>query len=354
MRMPERRLFCPVCGRGTELLIEGLCPECFVKHHPMIELKKASVDIKICKKCGRLGYKKVWSDSEEELVNVLMKDLKYLVKPTGEIRSILLKPFLRRGFLQLTVVGKAHPALMQDYQEGYEIPVKLLYTICDACLGKISRSKRAIVQVRADKRELTVQEKNTVVEVLKRTGTIKNKGIDLSPWEVKEEAGGIDLYFSSIRAAREFISTLSNKIYFDVLETGKKLGVDSSGQEKIQVTFRLLLPEFCKGDIIMYKGRYYLVKEMDSKNVHLLNLDSFVTETQKLLKSFVSQTSTVARFSEIRKGIIIAIENEKVYVMDSDYRIHEVRASRARENFRLEEEIGIVFKGDKILLVPLK
>jgi nonsense-mediated mRNA decay protein 3 len=352
--MPERVLVCPICGARTERLIDGLCPDCYVKHHPMVEQKKAELTLKICKKCGRLGYKGSWSDTEEELLDQIRKDLKHIVKFRGEIRDIDIKIYPRQGSMQLTVTGKVHPEIQQFYQEEYEIPAKMEYTICDACLGRVSKAKRAIVQVRASNRELTQREKNILLGLLEQTASMKGKGTDLSPWQVKEESGGFDLYFSTISAAKEFVNNLSHKMYFDTLETGKKVGVDSSGQEKFQVTFRLLLPGFTKGDVIKYRDRYYLVKDIDSKRVFLLDLDSYVVESVVLLKSFISQTSTVARASEIQMGIIVAVENEKVYVMDKDYKVYEVNVKKSEGIFRIEDKVGILFHEGKIILVPLQ
>ncbi|ABL77863.1 NMD3 [Thermofilum pendens Hrk 5] len=345
------KILCPVCGKPTDRLIDGLCPECYRRSRRIMEPKRDALRVKVCRKCGRLYYKDEWLSSSEELAMSVEKDLPRLVKVRGELRSARVSLYIDKGFAEVHAVGRADSGIDFFYEETLRIPLKTEYSICDWCLGKVSKKKSAIVQVRASERELSNDEKKAVYKVLDELSSSGNA--EALPWDVKEEAGGLDLYFSSPRAAREVVRRLSERVYFEVLETSKKVGVDGSGHEKYQSTIRLLLPHIARGDVVLYRNEYFLVKDVDPKRVTLLNLSSYEKEVYMLNKSLLSRISVIARANELKMGVVVYTAGDKVHVMSNDYKVYEVDIPpSARKLFQEEQTVGLLVLENKVLLIP--
>ncbi len=51
------RKVCALCGRETDILIEGLCPDCYRKTHPLARVKRDVVGIVRCPSCGAILYR---------------------------------------------------------------------------------------------------------------------------------------------------------------------------------------------------------------------------------------------------------------------------------------------------------
>lgn len=54
------RRVCALCGRETDILIEGLCPDCYRKTHPLVRVKRDFVGIVRCPSCGAMLYRGRW------------------------------------------------------------------------------------------------------------------------------------------------------------------------------------------------------------------------------------------------------------------------------------------------------
>lgn len=348
------RVACPSCGRVTDVLVEGLCPDCFRALHPLV-VQKREIKLEECRVCGafRLGGSR-WIRNLEELEREVLRKLSSFVEVKGGVQELSLS--LERGVLKLKVLGKAHEALPSNYVEVHELRFKISRTICDSCLGYVSKRKTAIVQVRAKGRMLTQDEIAVIKNALSTLSSLSaSKGLNYMPVEVKEEPFGMDIYFSSSTVASEFVRRLSGKLYFDVLETSKLIGVTSSGREKHRLTIRLLLPSFKRGDIVGIEGKLYLVDSVISGKIIVRDLETFEKGSLPLSRLNLNNVRVYASRENLEEGVVVSNDGASIYVMlpsSGDVLEVSVKHGKQAAMFTPGSKVSILRKAGEIILVP--
>uniref|UniRef100_A0A7C4FEE1 Nmd3 N-terminal domain-containing protein n=1 Tax=Thermofilum pendens TaxID=2269 RepID=A0A7C4FEE1_THEPE len=347
------RVVCPLCGEVTDVLVEGLCPNCFRALHPLV-VQKREIRLEKCRVCGafRLSGSR-WSRDPEELEKEMLRKLSSFAEVKGEVRELSLN--LEKGILRLKVLGKAHEALPSNYVEVHELRLKVSRAICETCLGYVSKKKTAIVQVRANGRELTPDEVVVIKNTLNKLSSLSaSRGPDYAPVEVKEEPFGMDIYFSSSAVASEFVRMLSGKLHFDILETSKLIGVTSSGREKRRLTIRLLLPSFKRGDIVSIGDRLFLIDSIASGKIIVRDLETFEKSSLPLSRLNLSNIRVHVSKENLEEGVVVSNDGTSIYVMPSSGEILEVsiRHEKQAALFTPGGRVGILRRSGKIILVP--
>ncbi|MEM4791016.1 MAG: NMD3-related protein [Thermofilum sp.] len=318
---------CPLCGRFVESLVGGLCPQCYRANHPLIQLKKEIV-IQRCRICGAYKYgDSGWTQEVEVLEEEIRRKANRFLVFGGRVTEVVLRVRPEDRILEVKVKGVAHGLEDEPYWENLTAPLKLRETVCDGCMRHLAKRAAATVQVRAEGRELTGEERRAVQEAL--AALAKSKGLRTSqvPIEVEEVPHGVDVHFATHAAAREFVRILSEKVFFDVLETSKLVGITRSGREKHKQTLRLLLPKFKKGDVIELKGNLYLVEDIRASKLILLDLERAEKTTIPLTRSTLNAISVHTAGEELEHGVVISRSENLIYVMSMrDNSLLEVEA----------------------------
>jgi len=318
-------------------------------------VQKKEIRLEECRVCGafRLGGSK-WIRDAGKLEEEILRRLTSFAEIRGVVQELTLN--LERNTIKLTVLGKAHEALPESYVEAHELRFKISKTICDSCLGYVSRRKTAIVQIRARGRELTRDERTVIKNTLNvLSARSASKGLDHVPVEVKEEPFGMDIYFSSSAVANEFVRMLSGRLHFDVLETSKLIGVTNSGREKHRLTIRLLLPPFKRGDIVNIDGKLFLVDGIASGKIIVRDLITFEKNTLPLSRLNLNNVHVHASKEDLEEGIVVSNDGISVYVITSSSReMLEISIKHGRQAalFTPGSRVGILRKTDEIILVP--
>ena len=311
------RAVCPLCGNSTDILIEGLCPNCFREKHPLASQKR-EVRLQRCRVCGayKLGGSP-WIRDPGALEEELKRRAKTFLSFNGRVIETRMHLRLHEGVLEVEVRGIAHGLASEPYWERLLIPLRVQETVCDSCFRHLAKGAAAIVQIRAMGRELTKSEREAIEEALSelaRGG--RETSADRLPLKVEERSHGLDIHFATYAAAREFTKLLAGRLYFDLLETSKLVGVSRSGREKHKHTLRLLLPGFKEGDVVEYEGQPCVVDGIRSGKALLTRLADRGRLSIPLTRSTIAQIRVLAAHETLERAVVVSRYGETVHVMD--------------------------------------
>lgn len=349
------KIACPSCGKPTSLLLDGVCPQCYMKEHRLVEVRKSKVEITVCRNCGAyVNWRGRWVRRGDFDVEYVVREfLKTVYRPLGVIKRVELERVGENRF-KLKVYGKAHPMLEEYYWEEYPVEVSFNYTLCPNCLNLLSKHEEARIQIRAFNREMGGAERSSILKSVEGIlVNIYDRDSAAQPLKVEESENGIDIVFTSKRVARDVVSRLSSQYFFDVLETSKDVGVDNSGRAKKRATYRILLPPFREKDVVKYRGKLYFIINISKNRVDALNLETYSKTTLTLSKNMYREVSLVARMSELEDGVVVSIDEPYVQVMSlANYEVYEAFFEAGEKYLENGEKIKI-FKWDgRVYVIP--
>lgn len=361
--MPARR-FCALCGRSTNELYDGLCFECYIKSHEIIKIDKKKLTLAVCKNCGAYFYRGKWHYSRvglelDNIVAGLERIIKCSLKTRNEVKVRNIEIKILDAYKIFNKKRKIPVNIKVEYtlygKESIftkEVEVELIWKLCPACMKVKSQVEHAILQIRAYGRELNDIEKREIINFIeKELYKLYNRDREAVILE-KDEKEGINIYLSSKKIAKWLVNSLKRRYIIRVLETNKVIGVDSSGKTITKVTIRVLLNPLKVGDIIIYKGKLLLVKEVTSNFVMGLDLDSY--KSVKLLPNelFSNKIKRIDR-EDISKACIISITPPYVQLMGlKDYKVFEVKMERIPNWIKIGNNVFFVKYNKKTYLVP--
>jgi len=304
--------FCPICGRRAERYYEGLCEECYRRLHPLVEVPE-EITVTMCKVCGAymLGRKWVANRGPDPIKHAVEAVVKRSIRARGIVELVRVE--YQRGVLRLVVRGRAVES-MEPYEEEYECKLKFSWRFCDDCIQAKAGREVARVQVRAKDRSLSREEVKTVRKVVAEAlESTMRRGLDLV--EVVEDEGGIDLVFSSLSAAKTVVSALEREFVTDVLETRKSMGVDRSGRRRARSTFRVLLPQFRKGDVVESGGKLFYVTGIEHGVVKAIELATSRRIVLRASRALVKSSRIIVDRESLEPTMVISVGRREVQVM---------------------------------------
>lgn len=264
----KRRLFCYVCGRATDKLIEGKCPRCVLRDVEVLKLPQR-VTAKVCRECLRYVSRGRWvsaEDPERSLEMAVKSSLEELLP----VSDIVDKKF---------IFGEAHSISPKRCSIPYEVRVTYVYkgikhseakkgrarvsmVLCENCARKHGGYYEAVLQLRGQDglRNDARDELDTVL-----------RGFRDSVSEVRRVKKGVDVYMDSLSRARKAAKVLRDSLGGELRESPKLVGM-RKGKAFHRVNISLKLSRFKKGDVLLYDGRELRVLEVGRSRVKVHDL----------------------------------------------------------------------------------
>ena len=152
-------MFCPECGSTDKEMVGDICIDCFLKDFQMIEIPKR-IEVHICSHCNSKLEEGKWSEEnipEEEIIyRALERNITIADEVENEIINLeidQMKGTIANCFVE--VVGDVHGT---QIEETHDSEVKILKTVCPTCSKLQAGYYEAVIQLRADKREIKSEE----------------------------------------------------------------------------------------------------------------------------------------------------------------------------------------------------
>jgi nonsense-mediated mRNA decay protein 3 len=137
-------------------------------------------------------------------------------------------------------------------EESVVVPVKISRGTCDRC-GRIAGGYyNAIVQVRADGRTPTPEERNRAVEIAEAYIADRESAGDRNAFitEIEEVDDGVDVRISTTQMGQGAATRIVRELGGSVENYPTLVTEDGDGNEVYRVTYAVRLPEFTPGDVI--------------------------------------------------------------------------------------------------------
>lgn len=248
---------CYLCGKPS--VIESLCADCYNEGHPLIEVS-TPLTLLACKKCGSIkladGWRKLpqnFADPDElsnYQIDVLLQNAIRIIGKDVNLSLAEERKLDRVSHTIVTASGRSHESLA-PHDEIYDVEVRFRYGTCETC-GKMSGGYyEGILQVRADGRELTDNERDTIVKTVTEITVAKYRSDDKAfITNTTEDKNGIDFYIGSEYLSKYLASELEIQYLAERKENYKLCGEDKTGRRKYRITILIRLPRFTVGDFI--------------------------------------------------------------------------------------------------------
>ncbi|MHC1588570.1 MAG: 60S ribosomal export protein NMD3 [Methermicoccaceae archaeon] len=265
------RLVCPLCGRQTDRLDDGMCPECRLKSTPIATIHPPE-PLRVCKRCGAVFHKR-WVDVDDIEQHIRKRVLESIdVHP--EARDVRIELWLSEMSSNLyRVRGEVAGTMGTHVSQPFVLDVRLAYESCPSCSRIAGGYFEGVVQVRSyasgsptdAQLERVLHIMDTLFSGLRRRG---DRLARLT--REKRVRGGLDLYVGSAGAAKKLCTEVISQMG-GTLTTSSTLVGRRDGRAISRITYALRLPSLLIGDVVMYKGEPHVVKALTNR-VHLEHL----------------------------------------------------------------------------------
>ncbi|MBE8540533.1 NMD3-related protein [Geoglobus acetivorans] len=293
---------CAVCGKESE---HPVCGKCLLERIEAVKIPPV-VEITVCPKCDAKRLEKWKTISLEEAVEkVLEKETR--IHEEVEVLDFSFQPFGldETGKYQFTFYGKIRDHEF-EYSSFFEVRLKKI--ACEKCSRQAGGYYEAIIQIRADNRELKDEE-------LERIGEIIGAGMDKQRshpkafiTKIEEKKEGIDIYMGDKKLAQKIARAILKELGGELSESSKIAG-RQDGRDIYRFTYSVRLPEYFEGDIVEDDGRTAIVASVQKRK----GVDIFTGRTINL-----KNPKVLVRKEDIMESYVVSADSSALEVLDPE------------------------------------
>ncbi|AHL21728.1 60S ribosomal export protein NMD3 [Thermococcus nautili] len=355
--------FCYRCGISEEEggpLIEGLCQVCYRKENPVLLIGE-EVNTELCQNCGSYKKRGVWVDPKsyelEELIfevaeNALLEELEdsfsekireYEVVSPEELEEIEDLPvgmavvsfepldfhiehFPAIIVYEVRVKARTHELQRELHDERKRVTVYVRQTVCPRCQKFLGGYFEAILQVRAEGRPLSEEERKAIGKLVEeKVDEIMRKDRMGFIQDTIEKEEGLDFYMGSTSSARKIAQAIRERFGGTISEAYELVGLDrQTSREVYRTSVSVRIPKFRKGDIVAdRRGNVYEVERVDGKGLTLKNLENWESEHLDWKTAKREKVDTVEH--EESEAMVTSVTPGEVQLMDMEsYETYEL------------------------------
>jgi nonsense-mediated mRNA decay protein 3 len=352
---------CYLCGKKS--VVDGLCSECYNQQHPLIEVP-TPITLQVCKKCGSVkvpgGWLKISTGelnkdevTEREIEVILQQEIKIL----GEDVTLALeeeKKLDRVSHLVVIATGKSHKDL-PDYDEYHPVEIRFSYGTCDTCGMMSGGYYEAILQIRADDREISDTEKREFTQIVTDMTVAKYKSDDKAfVTLIDDNKYGIDYYIGSEHLAKSLSDEFQSRYIAERKENYKLVGEDKTGKRKYRITILIRLPRFSIGDFVLIDEQPCQVLEMGRNSLTCFNLikrERFTISPRNVKWRSLQYLAPVTDRREFM--IVTHVFGQPIQIMDSEsFEVSEIEESVLDSEITSGAKIHGFFFEDQLYILP--
>lgn len=314
-RKSYRSLFCPECGREVDELYEGVCEDCLQKHVELMHCPLV-LEMRQCPKCGAYPMHGVWHLPQEKHEGVLqlVRDSIMIHKDVQD-EELELSVIFDDGSLIRVHVDVGAVVAGASMQGAADVEVRVAFDACDVCSRIAGGYYEGIVQIRAEDRLPTDEERQTCVQLAEN---VSEKLRDRDPMafisKIEELKEGVDLYVGSKNTATRISKAITGEFGGGYSSSPKLVG-ERDGKKLYRVSFSVRLPRITQGDVIHVDGKTVLVEHSDT-DVTGVDLEAGGDVTVK--KNRLGKAELLGRRDDARKTFLTMKGEDEVQILDPD------------------------------------
>ncbi|MDD2472988.1 MULTISPECIES: 60S ribosomal export protein NMD3 [unclassified Methanoculleus] len=270
---------CPRCGQPTEE--GGLCPRCRAADVRLLSCEPRITAV-YCPVCGSQKRGKTWSD-----LRVPREDL--IAELAVAATSIHLDAKNPRVTVRSEETGPNRTTCTVEVEATlYSVPVRETCRVeilwqkesCDRCSRISGGYYEGIVQVRATNRKINAYEREVATSIAEQAEeSLQQTGDRLSfISELEESKDGVDITVGTQHLGQEIARMITSALG-GRFTTHPKLVGEREGKALYRVTYSIRLPFYQKGDVVVSRGGYFEVREIDGQHLRVFDLADGTTRT---------------------------------------------------------------------------
>jgi len=346
----KNKMFCVECGRETEIFKDGLCKKCYLKNNHFTEGPE-KIDLPICPHCGAYKYKNTWTSKIQN--EVLIKIIKNVFKISRELKKVDINPVCNDtddGLKCRVIISGFIDD--EEINEEHDLIVNLKRTVCDVCSKRFGGYHEAIIQVRAESRNLTNEEIDNIVlsveNMVEHQRSKGNRGLFIT--DMGREHGGVDFFLSDKTAAQNITKKLFEEYGGEMKTSAKNIGMKDSKQI-YRSTYLLRLPSFQKDDVVKISDSYYYVYSISGKKTHLIDIKNWEDKVFEIKD--LQNLKVVGGEELIKEMIVISQKKDEIQLMNQKtYKM--ITLKKPSKEKMIGERIKIIKIDDDYFLFPKK
>jgi nonsense-mediated mRNA decay protein 3 len=341
-------MFCVECGKELRIYKDGVCLNCYIKTHSFTKGPEI-IDIFQCSHCGSFKFKNTWT-------NVIFSDfMRRVVKNNYHISKELEKANIETNCVEnktgqecsVSITGMIND---KEISEEHNLTVRIKKNVCDVCSKQFGGYHEAILQIRADVRDLTKEElkdiRNEVENLVEEQRLKGNRALFIT--DIAKEHNGLDFYLSEKGAGLVIAKKIQDLYGGEIKKSSKNIGMKDSKQV-YRMTYLIRLPPFKKDDFIRYEDTFFKILSVRGKKVQMLNIFNW-EETALEIKQ-LKNAVRIGGSDLVKNAIIVSQTKEELQIMDEKtYKIRVIK--KPKKMIFTEKTVKIVKTDENIFILP--
>ena len=343
------RRFCIKCGKQVgedEPLINGMCPQCFLKYKGIFTSRPV-LEIIICPRCGSWRYRGEWHrhlSLLEVIRRVLIREsYRFLDKRIELVDATILAEPYKINEAQHAVKAKLSVLLEKTYPVEVEEEIILVInkTVCPRCIAVAGKVHKALVQIRSARGYLDDNDKRLINKALGDHGVISEIV------EIKENKHGLDVKLLSPMAAKRLSSLLNRIAGAKVTESFKPTHYNpDKGRWDGIITLSVRLPDIEEDDLVEVDGKPAVVRKKDSRGMIVEMLDDGTRHLVSYEQYWNGRLTKPGYMVYEREYTIIASDRTTLYLLNEE--------TGEMKEFPRTANLRDAVTGDKVRMVRVK
>ena len=339
-------MFCIDCGSTDKEMIGEVCVDCFLKNFEMIKLPE-NINVEICSHCNSRLEEGKWSDSflpEEEIIyralerNIEINEMVENEEINLEIDQI--KGTITNCFVE--VIGEVQGVTLDEI---HETSVRIVKSVCPPCSKMQSGYYEAVIQFRADNREIKSEEYDKADEIVARTLEKQSKVDKLAYCpQIAKLKEGCDYYIGSFKTANKVANALKEEFGGTIKESPRLISEDkSTGKGLYRTWISIRIPEFEADDFIEFEDKIIQVKDIGKNRI--TGKDIKTNKRHNIPLKNMEDIKLVKKAEDIQTTNIISISPRIIQILDPD--------DYSAVDLEMRDEFSYYHIGDEIKVIKL-
>ncbi|MDL2246765.1 hypothetical protein LJB96_04025 [Methanobrevibacter sp. OttesenSCG-928-K11] len=349
-------MFCPECGSTDKKMIDNICIDCFLKDFHMITVPD-TIEVEICSHCNGKLEKGKWKDIEipqEEIIyralenNIQINDL--VEDDEIELEIVQMRGTIAECYVE--IIGKVYG---KSLEESHDVNVRLNKTVCPNCSKRNSGYYEAVIQFRADKREIDSQEFETADEIVLNTlDKLFDKDKLAYLVQIAKPKEGHDYYIGSYKSSKKVVRALQEEFGGIIKESPRLISEDkSTGKGLYRIWISLRIPKFRVGDFIKYDDKNGEITYISGSKVQCVELTNHKPFSIQW-KNYES-IELIKNKEDIEKTNIISKSPSLIQILDpSTYEVVDLKMTKELEGLNIGDDVYIIKIENQIYILAKK
>ena len=346
-------MFCPECGSTDKEMVGDICIDCFLNEFQMMEIPQ-HIEVQICSHCNSKFEEGKWIDEfipeDEVIYRALERNIKIADEVENEIIDLEIDQI--KGTItscHVEITGEVHGS---QIEETHECEVRLLKTVCPTCSKVQSGYYEAVIQFRADNREIKTEEYSKADEIVERTLIKQSKKDKLAYCpQIAKLKEGYDYYIGSLKSGKKVAEALTEEFGGIVKESPRLISEDkSTGKGLYRIWISVRIPEFEVNDFVRFEDKIIQINSISKNSV--VGQDISTDKKYNIPMKNMEDIKLVKKENEIETTTIISKSPSIIQILDpSDYSAVDLEMKDEFSDYNIGDEIKLIKIDNYIYLI---